>query len=184
MTVSCRHAILGLASLAAPLLLAACAPAPLYKATPAATQIAPSAVAQTPERFQGRRVVWGGVVVGVENFPDHSTIEILDYPLDGSQRPKIGRGNANGRFLAEVPSYIEPLSLPPGTPITVLGTVAGTHAGKVGEAPYVFARVKVLQHHAWTPEEMRKGHPRFSFGMGVGVGSGGYSGMGVGVGVH
>lgn len=184
MTPSVRTLILGLAALALPALLAACAPAPLYKVTPGATAIQPMQVAQAPEQYQGQRVLWGGTVVRVDNYADHSVIEILSYPLDSSQRPRIGRKNASGRFMGMVSGYVEPLSLPPGSPITVLGTVSGTHAGRVGEASYVFPLVKVEQRHAWTAEEMRSGHAHVSFGMGVGIGSGGRSGVGVGVGVH
>ena len=184
MTPSARSLIPALAALALSVLVSGCAPAPLYKVTPNATAVQPTQVSQAPERYQGQRVLWGGTVVRVENFPDRSVIEILSYPLDSSQRPRIGRKNANGRFMAVTPGYVEPLSLPPGAPITVLGTLNGTHAGHVGEAPYVFPLVKVEQHHAWTPEEMRSGRSRFSFGMGVGIGSGGRSGVGVGVGVH
>jgi len=184
MTRFARTLIPGFAALVLSVLVVGCAPAPLYKVAPGAVAVQPTQVAQAPEHYQGQRVLWGGVVVRVENFPDHSAIEILSYPLDSSQRPRIGRKNANGRFMALIPGYVEPLSLPPGAPITVLGTLNGTHAGHVGEATYVFPLVKVEQHHAWTPEEMRSGHSHFSFGLGVGIGSGGRSGVGVGVGVH
>lgn len=184
MKPSFRTLLHGLAALALPALLAACAPAPIYKVAPGTPIVLPTQVAQSPERYQGNTVIWAGTVVQVTNFDDHSEIEILSYPLDRSQRPSIASNNAQGRFIAVLPGFVEPLNFPPGAPITVRGTVDGTLAGKVGEAPYVFARVKVLQHHVWTAEEMRSGHSRVSFGMGIGVGSGGRSGVGVGVGVH
>ncbi|NKZ37850.1 hypothetical protein HF690_02655 [Oleiagrimonas citrea] len=165
-------------------LVAGCAPAPIYTVAPGTAIITPTQVAQTPEQYQNQTVIWGGTVVRVENFSDHTDVELLAYPLDRSQRPRIARDKGIGRFIAVLPGYVEPLSLPPGSPVTVRGTLDGVHAGQVGEASYVFPRVKVEQHHAWTAEEMRQGHPNFSFGMGVGVGSGGRSGVGVGVGVH
>src|SRR5690242_672312 len=58
-------------------LLAACAPAPLYKLDASAATTAPAAVAATPERYTGQEVVWGGRIVGVHNFADHSEIELL-----------------------------------------------------------------------------------------------------------
>lgn len=179
-----RILIPGLSALLLSGLLAGCAPPPLYKVATGAPVPVPAQVARTPERYQGRTVVWGGTVVQVSNFPDHSEIEILAFPLDGSQRPVIGHDSSNGRFMAVLPGFVEPLNFPPGTPITVLGTIEGTHAGTVGEAPYVFPRLKVRQHHVWTAAEMRQGHTHVSLGFGFGVGSGGRSGMGVGVGVH
>ncbi len=179
-----RTTIVALVALALAGLLSACAPAPLYKVAPDTPAISPAQVANTPEQYQGRTVVWAGTVVQVTNYDDHSEIEVLSYPLDSSQRPVIGRNNSQGRFIAVLPGFVEPLNFPPGAPITVLGTLDGTHTGKVGEAPYVFARVKVRQHHVWTASEMRSGHSHVSFGMGIGVGSGGRSGVGVGVGVQ
>lgn len=149
--------------------LAACAPAPIYKVAPGTLAATPMQVAQAPERYAQAQVIWGGRVVGVRNLPDHSEIEILAYPLDASQRPSFGAG-ATGRFLAVVPGYVEAMNYPAGAPITVDGRLAGSRAGKVGEADYVFPLVQVAQSHVWTIEEMRGGHPNISFGVGVGAG--------------
>lgn len=149
--------------------LAACAPAPIYKVAPGTVAATPMQVAQTPEQFSQGQVIWGGRVVDVRNLPDHSEIEILAYPLDSSQRPKFGAGGS-GRFIALLPGYAEPMNYPNGAPITVDGQLAGSRAGKVGEADYVFPLVQAAQSHVWTADEMRSGHPNVSFGVGLGVG--------------
>lgn len=149
--------------------LAACAPAPIYKVAPGTVAATPMQVAQAPEQYAHGQVIWGGRVVGVKNLPDHSEIEILAYPLDSSQRPKFGNGG-NGRFIALLPGYAEPMNYPNGAPITIAGKLAGSRAGKVGEADYVFPLVQTAQSHVWTAEEMRSGHPNISFGLGLGVG--------------
>lgn len=149
--------------------LTACAPAPIYKAAPGTVTATPAQVAQTPERFSNAPVIWGGRVVKVSNFADHSEIEVLAYPLDSSQRPKFGAGG-NGRFIATANGYLEPMNYPAGAPITVAGQLAGTRGGKVGEADYLFPLVHITQSHVWTAEEMRGGHPNVHFGLGVGVG--------------
>lgn len=149
--------------------LAACAPAPIYKATPATIVATPAQVAQTPERYASAQVIWGGRVVGVKNFADHSEIEVLAYPLDSSQRPKFGAGGS-GRFIATAKGYLEPMNYPEGAPITVEGQLAGTRGGKVGQADYLFPLVQITQSHVWTAEEMRGGHPNVHFGVGLGVG--------------
>jgi outer membrane lipoprotein len=156
----------------APLLaltLAACAPAPIYKTTANAVVATPAQVSQSPERYSGNMVIWGGRVVNVKNFTDHSEIEVLAYPLDASQRPKAN-DTGNGRFIAVTPGYAEPLNYPPGALMTVSGTLSGTRSGKVGEAAYVFPLVSTTQTHVWTAEEMRKGHSNVHFGVGLGVG--------------
>jgi outer membrane lipoprotein len=149
--------------------LAACAPAPIYKPAPNAVMAVPAQVAQSPERYAGSEVIWGGRIVGVQNFTDHSEIELLAYPLDASQRPKVS-DVGNGRFLAVVAGYAEPLNYPAGALMTVSGKLQGSRAGKVGDADYVFPLVGVTQSHVWTAEEMNKGRSNFHFGVGVGVG--------------
>lgn len=149
--------------------LAACAPAPIYKVAPGSPVVTPLEASQSPERFSNAQVVWGGRVVGVHNLSNSSEIQVLAYPLDSSQRPKAN-DSGNGRFIALMPGYVEPLDYPAGSLITVAGTFQGSRAGKVGEADYVFPLVKVVRSHVWTAEEMKKGHSNVNFGLGVGVG--------------
>ena len=161
--------LIRLALPAALLTLAACAPAPIYKTSVNAVVPTPAQVAQTPERYSGNEVVWGGRIVHVSNFPDHSEIELLGYPLDSSQRPRAN-DSGGGRFIAVLRGYVEPLNYPAGALMTVDGKLNGTRTGKVGEAGYRFPLVDVTQSHVWTVEEMRKGRNNVHFGLGVGVG--------------
>ncbi|MDF3981201.1 Slp family lipoprotein [Luteibacter sahnii] len=151
------------------LALVACAPAPIYKATPNTVSVPPSQVARTPERYGNADVIWGGRIVQVRNFADHSEIEVLAYPLDASQRPKAADDTGAGRFIASMPGYVESLDYPNGGLITVAGRLNGTRAGNVGQASYTFPLVSVNQSHVWTAKEMSGGHPNVSFGVGVGV---------------
>lgn len=152
--------------LAATTALVSCAPAPIYKADASMIAAAPAQVAAAPDRYRGSEVIWGGRVVGVHNFSDHSEIEMLDFTLDSSQRPQVDQ-TAGGRFIALMPGYVESMDYPPDTLLTLRGHVEGSRAGKVGEADYTFPVVRVDQSHRWTPEEMRKS--RVHFGIGVGV---------------
>lgn len=154
---------------AALLVLAACAPAPIYKTAGNAPLATPAQVAQTPERYSGNEVVWGGRIVHVSNFQDYSEIEVLGYPLDSSQRPRAN-DSGGGRFIAVLRGYVEPLDYPAGALMTVDGKLNGTRAGKVGEADYLFPLVDVARSHVWTAEEMGKGRSNVRFGVGVGVG--------------
>ncbi len=151
------------------LMLAACAPAPIYKTSADVVTAVPFQVAQSPENFNNRDVVWGGRIVQVKVLADHSEVELLAYPLDSSQRPKAN-DSGNGRFIAVMPGYVEPLDYPAGALMTVAGKLDGSRAGKVGEAEYVFPLVGVAQSHVWTAEELRKGRSNVHFGVGLGVG--------------
>ncbi|MEX1828911.1 Slp family lipoprotein [Luteibacter sp. CQ10] len=164
-----RHTIrLALPASLFALALAACAPAPIYKPTPNNVSVPPSQVSREPERYGNADVIWGGRIVQVRNFSDHSEIEVLSYPLDGSQRPKADDTGA-GRFIASMPGYVESLDYPSGGLITVAGRLNGSRAAAVGQAPYTFPLVSVNQSHVWTAKEMQGGHPNVSFGVGVGV---------------
>lgn len=167
-----RNAIRSLFQFCVPTLalaLSACAPAPIYKSAGTAITAAPFQVAESPERFANSDVIWGGRIVQVKNFADHSEVEMLAYPLDASQRPKKN-DSGNGRFIAILSGYAEPLDYPAGALMTVSGKLSGSRAGKVGEANYVFPLVSVAQSHVWTPEEMTKGRNNIHFGVGLGVG--------------
>jgi len=166
-----RLASLALRSIApaALLALAACAPAPIYKPAADAVTAAPFQVAQSPEQFAHRQVIWGGRIVAVNNLADHSEVEMLAYPLDSSQRPKAN-DSGNGRFIAVMPGYVEPLDYPAGALMTISGSLSGSRAGQVGQANYTFPLVQVNQSHVWTADEMQKGKNNVHFGLGVGVG--------------
>lgn len=163
------RALLCLPALLALLTMAGCAPAPIYKATAQVTAATPFQVGQSPERYAGGEVIWGGRIVQVNNLSDHSEVELLAYPLDGSQRPKAS-DSGNGRFIVVLPGYAEPLDYPAGALMTVSGKLNGSRAGKVGEASYVFPLVTAAQSHVWTADEMNKGRNNIRFGVGVGVG--------------
>jgi outer membrane lipoprotein len=160
--------VIAMVALAA--LLTACAPPPLYKGGPVAINATPRQVAATPNNYAEAQVVWGGTIIGVRNLSDRTDIEILAYPLDSSQRPRL-RSEALGRFIAELPGFVEPMNYPDGAPVTVRGQITGTQAGLVDQATYLYPMVSVRggDLHLWTPQEMDQGHPHFSFGVGVGA---------------
>ena len=153
--------------LALPVTIAACAPAPLYKAAPSSVTATPQQVATAPANFHGLQVVWGGRVIAVHNLADSSEIEILAYPLDASQRPRL-KEPAIGRFIAIVPGFVDPMNFPQDSLVTLRGTLDGARTGTVGQADYAFALVRSAAMHRWTPDEMRQGHPNISIGVGVG----------------
>jgi outer membrane lipoprotein len=152
------------------LALAACAPAPIYKASPNTVATAPNMVAQAPERYANADVIWGGRIVAVRNLADRSEIEIVGYPLDSSQRPKTDGNGGWGRFVAVMPGYVESFDYPTDALITLAGRITGSRGGNVGQANYVFPLVSVAQSHVWTAAEMQSGKSNVSFGVGVGVG--------------
>lgn len=166
-----RNLVRLLAALALPVAIVACAPAPIYKTTAAFVTAMPEQVATSPHNFSGMQTVWGGQVIGVDNFADHTEIRMLGYPLDASQRPRL-KEPATGRFIAVVAGFLDPMNYPDGSLVTMSGQIQGAKAYPVGSATYVYPMLAVRANelHRWTPDEMRQGHPNISFGVGVGVG--------------
>lgn len=155
------------------LAVAACAPAPIYKFDTSFVTATPEQVATSPGNFSDMQTVWGGQVIGVDNFKDRSEIQVLGFPLDASQRPRL-KQPAIGRFIVVVPGFLDPMNYPDGSLVTASGRLQGTLARPVGSATYVYPLLFVHGNdlHRWTPAEMRQGHPNISFGVGVGVGGG------------
>lgn len=148
------------------LLLAACAAQAPFRDVSAGREPLPARVAAAPEAHRGVDVLWGGSVVDVRNYENHSEIEVLAYPLDRSQRP-VREGGDQGRFVALLPGYIEAADYPPGLPVTLVGRVTGSRSGRIGEHAYVWPEVSVRDLHRWS--EDGRGRTRFHFGVGVGI---------------
>lgn len=147
-------------------LLAACATQPPIDATNARTDWSPIDAANAP-RSAGQDVLWGGMIVAVENLRDSSEIEVLAYPLDAKQRPLL-KAPTLGRFIAVLPGYVERFDYPEGRFLTLRGSVAGTREALIDQRPYLYPVVATDDVHLW-PENFQNSGPRFSIGIGVGV---------------
>ena len=95
-------------------------------------------------------------------------MEVLAYPLDANERPQTG-SDAQGRFILEQAGFLDPASYAEGRLVTVVGTLSGTRAGRVGESGYDFPVVSARQVHLW-PTDGGTGGRGINFGIGVGFG--------------
>ncbi|MHB8254291.1 MAG: Slp family lipoprotein [Acidiferrobacter sp.] len=149
--------------------LAGCANHPRPKAPHIDAKLSPRDVLAHPRATRGARVRWGGMVIGDNVGPVRSTLTILAYPLDEDGRPFLGRTDW-GRFQAVAPGYLDPVLFAQGRLITVVGTVVGTRTGLVGQAHYLYPRVRILATHLWQFYRRRpRSHWRFGFGFGIGL---------------
>ena len=130
--------------------------------------------------FKGKRITWGGAIVGRKNLSDTTLVEIMAYPLDSSGRP-LTEHSSQGRFLMDYSGFLEPEEYKPGRLLTVTGAMLGFTDGKVGGAPYRYPALRGDQLKLW-PLQMQKLKIRPHINVGIGVGSGGYGGVGVGIG--
>ena len=101
---------------------------------------------RVPETHVGKKVILGGVIVAVRNFPDRSEIEVIQKYLDPAGYPR-NVDHSLGRFLFRISNFLEPQIYKKGRRITGAGAVLGVEAGNVREADYNF--------HVIDAEELR-----------------------------
>jgi len=121
------------------------------------------------EALPETKQLWGGVIVRTENRPEYTRLEVASYPLR-NQEPQTGR-MTNGRFLLEVPGFLDPVDYRTGRRITARGIVERTEAGRIGAVDYVFPVMVSSEVHLWPDPLVRERDPgRVRFGIGVGIG--------------
>ena len=151
------------------LTLTGCAVHPRPRARRVETRLTPQDVLAHPRASQGARVRWGGMVIDDNVGPVHSTLTILAYPLNRRGRPRLQRASW-GRFQALAPGYLDPAVFAQGRLVTVVGLVAGTKTGLIGQAPYVYPQVRILETHIWRfYRRSPRSHWAFGFGIGLGM---------------
>ena len=148
--------------------LGGCATRPAFDDPPPTRVVAPYQAARDGEAHLEKTVMWGGMVLEVNNFERHSEIEILAYPLDDKQRPRLEAAD-QGRFIALMAGFADPATLPQGRFVTLIGTVTGDRHGPVRGEDYVWPEVDVKRLHLW-PQDFREPRSKVSFGVGVGFG--------------
>lgn len=105
------------------------------------------AIMAAPQLYTGQQVRFGGEVVAVDNLKDNTRLEIAVRPLDRVARPILNDVSV-GRIYASVAGFLDPVDYR-GQLVTVLGTVAGTQQGVIGEKSYRFLVVNVTGYQRW-----------------------------------
>jgi outer membrane lipoprotein len=147
------------------LALISCA-TPAFKDVDAAIAIVPSDVQQSPDRYTGAEVVWGGRIISIENREQSTDVEIVAYPLDRDQQP-IPDAPTVGRFILVLPGFVEPFDYPAGRHLSVHGIVAGTRVGHVDAHDYLYPLLRAREVTVWPWGFMFDKKPHVSLGIGV-----------------
>lgn len=91
---------------------------------------------------------WSGLVASVQNLPDRTRLEIVAFPAADNGRPRV-QAKAQGRFVAYVPGFIDPLVYQKGSAVTVLGELSTTERGKIDQFEYDFSVLQQAKVHLW-----------------------------------
>lgn len=103
---------------------------------------------QLGEVGQGQPVRWGGTITKIHNKAGVTVLEIVSRPLLRSGRPRHN-DVTDGRFLAEISSFLDPEIVSPGRDISVIGTITRIDDGLIGEAEYRYPVMSVFDYRFW-----------------------------------
>lgn len=107
-------------------------------------------VMKDPQANIGNKVLWGGMIIEVQNLPGGTTAQILEAPLDYHDRP-YQIDHSEGRFFARFEHYLDKAIFHPGRRITVFGTLVGTAPQVLNkdENPQMLPIVAVSHYYIW-----------------------------------
>lgn len=102
---------------------------------------------------QGQKARWGGLIVGVENKPDKTFIELAHFPLNHYGKPGTS-GETSGRFKVQIDGFVDPIVFEEGRSATFLGTIIAPTMGMVGEQPYIYPTIVADDYHMWRDRDV------------------------------
>src|SRR5438445_3295631 len=102
-----------------------------------------------PERFKGRIVVVGGHVLSAKRLKERTEIEVLQLPLDRSDQPVPNLMNSKGRFLAFSQNDLNPAAVPPGSKVSMVAEVLGSHTATLDDRIYTYPTFTIKIFKVW-----------------------------------
>ena len=110
-------------------------------------------VAQNPDRYDGKIVLWGGEIIQVLPQDDGSTlIEVLEWPLGWREKPKR-TVSFRGKFLVVLKEPVDDSRYSSGVRITVAGEIQGSMQGEkvesVSDPAYRYPLLLSKEIHLW-----------------------------------
>jgi outer membrane lipoprotein len=121
-----------------------------------------TALQKDPEKYAGKLLMIGGIIVDTSNLKEGTRIEVLQMTLDGEGRPEP-TDDTGGRFLVMTQQFLDGAVYHRGRSITVVGEVAAPQVIPLGEIAYRYPVIMAKALHLWSPYL----GPSFSFGVGV-----------------
>lgn len=119
----------------------------VFEGTGNKLQMTPAQVLETGVEISGT-IVWGGRVLSVNHSTDWIDIEVLAFPLDGANRPRINEMPV-GRFVASFPGDLQPPQLNQGQLLSLAGELQGFRQGQIEDVVYQFPAVMTTRIHIW-----------------------------------
>lgn len=120
----------------------------------------------TPTEYIGRTVMFSGTVIRAKRTATGTEVEVLQLPAENNEPLTEDRLRSEGRFLAVREAFLDPASLPEGTPVTVIGTVTGAASRPLDESSYTYPLLEIKHIIDWSriaAERQRDRIPSYGF---------------------
>jgi outer membrane lipoprotein len=102
-----------------------------------------------PEAYQGQEIVLGGKVITARQYFDTTQIEVMQLPLGPGQQPEPNQALTQGRFLAFQKTGLNPMTIPPGTFVTVAGQIVGSAVPDPAQTTAAYPVLEVKNLTVW-----------------------------------
>lgn len=127
------------------IMLCACSSIPEKLQVPETTNLVAFSAQQD---HQGEVARWGGVIADVKNNADNTMIEVVNFTLTSSTRPKPST-ETQGRFRLYFDGLLDPVIYQKGLSLTAVGVVQEAEEGKIGDHQYKFPVLNANHVHLW-----------------------------------
>ena len=114
------------------------------------TSIAFADLHAAPDNYVGRVIMVGGVVISAKRTEDRTEIEVLQLPNEAGGPSTTERLRSEGRFLAVREEFLDPATVPPGTPIPVVGVVSGSTTRPLDDSEYTYPVLDIKHLTDWS----------------------------------
>ena len=113
-------------------------------------------VAQNPDAYDGKVVLWGGEIIQILPRDDGITlIEVLEWPLGWREKPQK-TVSFRGKFLVVLKEPLDTSRYGSRARVTVAGEIQGSMQGEkiesVSDPAYRYPLLLGKEIHVWTPD--------------------------------
>jgi outer membrane lipoprotein len=121
------------------------------------------AVQKEPQKYIGKTVLWGGVIIETTNKQGETILKIRQTELDMEKRPKNLDSSA-GRFIVRYDGFLDPVIYKEGREITVGGEMVGQETLPLGNIMYSYPVVLAKEVRLWEKREpLRYPYPYWDY---------------------
>ncbi len=114
-------------------------------------------VRQNVDDYIGHRVRWGGVIANIINEKDATVLEIVDHPLSKQGRP-TETDQTQGRFLARINGFLDPVIYAKRREITIVGTINKETKQLIYQFEYSYPEIVVDSLILWPQVDKQMQH--------------------------